>query len=463
MSKAGLGILVVEDDDGLRSQYRWLLSEYRVFAAQDRITAKALLERERPALAIVDLGLPPDPDGASEGLATVADILEAAPETKIIVVTGNERREHASQAVAAGAYDFFQKPADPDLLKLIVGRAARLYELEQENRRLSASLSRAPATRILGNSEAIQRVLRNMDRVAKTDITVLITGESGTGKELVADAIHRLSARASKPFVAINCAAIPESLLEAELFGHEKGAFTGAFKQNIGKIESANGGTLFLDEVGDIPPGMQVKLLRFLEDRTIERVGGRQPIKIDTRIVSATNQDLPKLIAEGRFREDLFYRINAVSLHLPSLRERGGDAVLLANYFLRKYAREFGRSFRGFANGAVAAIRENPWRGNVRELEGRVKRAAVMAEGAVVTAGDLDLTPPEAEPSLNLRDVRRRAEREVIELALSQTAGNIAKTAALLGVSRPTLYDLLEEHQLAVPRGARLAEISKDQ
>jgi len=280
---------------------------------------------------------------------------------------------------------------------------------------------------------------------------------------MVADAIHRLSARAAKAFIAINCAAIPESLLEAELFGHERGAFTGAFKQTIGKIESANGGTLFLDEVGDIPLSTQVKLLRFLEDRIIERVGGRQSIKIDTRILSATNQDLGKLIAQGKFREDLYYRINEVALHLPPLRERGGDCILLANYFLRKYAREFARTFRGFANNAVAAIRQHPWRGNVRELEGRVKRAAIMAEGAVVTAADLDLVAPASEPSLNLREARRRAERETIELALSQASGNIAKAAGLLGVSRPTLYDLMDEHGLAAQRGAQMAGTSKDQ
>src|ERR1043165_4982590 len=342
MSEPDLGILIVEDDEGLRSQYRWLLSDYKVLPARDRAEAKLLLQRERPALSIVDLGLPPDPDGANEGLAAVADILEASPETKIIVVTGNESREYASRAVAAGAYDFFQKPADPDLLKLIVGRAARLYELEQENRRLAASVHHTTVTRILGNSEPMQKVLRNLERLAKTDITVLITGESGTGKELVADAVHRLSARAAKPFIAINCAAIPESLLEAELFGHEKGAFTGAFKQTIGKIESANGGTLFLDEVGDIPLSTQVKLLRFLEDRIIERVGGRQSIKIDARILSATNQDLPNLITQGRFREDLYYRINEVAIQLPPLRERGGDSLLLANFFLRKYGKEFG-------------------------------------------------------------------------------------------------------------------------
>lgn len=452
MSSIAPDILVVEDDVGLRSQYRWLLSEYRILEAGDRETAREIALTERPGIAIVDLGLPPDPDGASEGLKTVSELLEAAPETKVIVITGNESRANASHAVALGAYDFFQKPADPDLLKLIVGRAAHLHALEQENRRLIASAAQTSMTGILGSSSVMQKILRDIERLAPTDITVLISGESGTGKELVANAIHRLSTRAHKPFVAINCAAIPEGLLEAELFGHEKGAFTGAIKQTIGKIESANGGTLFLDEVGDIPLSTQVKLLRFLEERVVERVGGRQTIRIDTRVVSATHQNLSALIADGRFREDLYYRINEITLALPPLRERGGDSVLLANFFLRKYAKEFGRVFRGLSNEAVAAIRLSPWRGNVRELESRVKRAAIMAEGAVVRAADLELVEPEGQRSLNLREARSRVERETIELALAEAAGNLSKTASILGVSRPTLYDLLNEHGLSAQR-----------
>lgn len=462
MSEPKRGILVLEDDEGLRSQYRWLLSDYRVFEAGDRGAAKDIASRERPGIAIVDLGLPPDPDGATEGLAAVNDLLEAVPETKVIVVTGNEAREHASRAIAAGAYDFFQKPADPDLLKLIVGRAARLYELEQENRRLAASAPQTQVTGILGNSAPMQKVLRDIERLAKTDITILITGESGTGKELVADAIHGLSARRAKPFVAINCAAIPEGLLEAELFGHEKGAFTGAIRQTIGKIESANGGTLFLDEVGDIPLATQVKLLRFLEERVIERVGGRQSIRINTRVLSATNQDLAKLIAEERFREDLFYRINEITIALPPLRERTGDGLLLANFFLRKYAKEYGRSFRGFSNAAANAIRKHPWRGNVRELEGRVKRAAVMAEGSVVQSADLDLAESVGERTLDLREARARAERETIELALAEVSGNISKAAGLLGISRPTLYDLLDQHGLLPPRAAQPSDAGRE-
>ncbi len=455
---SGSKILVVEDDDGLRSQYRWLLSDFQVLEAADRKSAIETAGREHPGLAIVDLGLPPDPDGASEGLATTGELLEAAPQMKIIVVTGNESREYAARAVAGGAYDFFQKPADPELLKLMIRRAAQLYELEQENRRLLAAAPNAGITGIIGNSAVMQKVLRDIERLARADITVLILGESGTGKELVADALHRQSGRRTKPFVAINCAAIPEGLLEAELFGHEKGAFTGAIKQTIGKIESANGGTLFLDEIGDLPFATQVKLLRFLEERVIERVGGRQTIRIDTRIISATNQDLGRLIAEGRFREDLFYRINEVTIALPPLRNRGGDSVILANFFLRKYAKEYRRSFRGFSPRASDAIRENPWRGNVRELESRVKRAAVMAEGTLVLPVDLELDEPRTGRSFDLREVRGRAECEAIELALAEAAGNISKAAVLLGVSRPTLYDLLEEHGLSVPRSGQKAD-----
>jgi two-component system NtrC family response regulator len=450
MSESRATILVLDDDEGIRTQYRWLLSQHKVLTAGDRAQAVELVERDRPAIAIVDLGLPPDPDGATEGLATVEQLLKIAPETKIIVVTGNENREYAVKAIASGAYDFFRKPVDPDLLGLIVDRALGVYELEQENRRLIAMAPQSPIAGIVGSSQEVLKVLRDVERVAKTDIAVLLLGESGTGKELIAQAIHRLGVRANKPFVAINCAAIPDSLLEAELFGHEKGAFTGAIKQTIGKIESANFGTLFLDEVGDIPLGMQVKLLRFLEDQVIERIGGRQQIKIDVRIVCATNQDLPKLINEGRFREDLFYRINEISVLIPPLRERHGDAVVLGNFFLKRYAAQFSRSFKGFTPDALAAMRRHEWRGNVRELENRVKRAAVMSEGPLVSARDLDLTPPEAARTLDLREARRRAERDAIETALAHAEGNISRAAKLLGVSRPTLYDLVQEHGISV-------------
>ena len=451
-------ILVLDDDEGVRTQYRWLLSEHKVLTAGTRLEALDAFERERPAIAIVDLGLPPDPDGATEGLATVEQLLQTAPEAKIIVVTGNENRDFAVKAIALGAYDFFRKPVDPDLLGLIVDRALGVYALEQENRRLVAMAPQSPIAGIVGSSPEILKVLRDVERIAKTDIAVLLLGESGTGKELIAQAIHRLGVRANKPFVALNCAAIPETLLEAELFGHEKGAFTGAIKQTIGKIESANFGTLFLDEVGDIPLSMQVKLLRFLEDQVIERIGGRSQIKIDVRIVCATNQDLKRLISEGRFREDLYYRINEITLEIPPLRERHGDAVVLANFFLKRYGAQFSRAFKGFTPDALAAMRTHEWRGNVRELENRVKRAAVMSEGPLVAARDLDQAPPEAVNSLDLREARRRAERDAIEMALAHSEGNISKAAKLLGVSRPTLYDLVQEHGIAVklrdlPRG----------
>jgi len=438
-------VLILEDDEGLRTQYRWLLSHYDVYVAGDRAEAVAIFARERPAIAIADLGLPPDPDGATEGLKAVSEFLDLSPSAKVIVVTGNDNREHAVKAVASGAYDFLKKPVDPELLKLTVERALRLSELEDENRRLSELTGRSSIGGIVGSSPQIQKVMRDIEKLAKTDIAILILGESGTGKELLALAAHQMSRRAAKPFVAINCAAIPEGLLEAELFGHERGAFTGAVRQNIGKIESANGGTLFLDEIGDIPMAMQVKLLRFLEDQVIERVGGRQRIKIDVRILCATNKNLAELIAAGTFREDLFYRINEISLHVPALREREGDIVVLANHFLRKYGKEFGRTFRRFSSDAVEAMLAYPWRGNVRELENRVKRAAVMTEGDIVRAADLDFVATGGTASLNLQEARRGAERNVVDRALAQADGNISKAAALLGVSRPTLYNLIEE------------------
>ncbi len=447
-------LLVVEDDEGMRRQYRWSLSDYRVVPAGTREEALRLFERERPAVAIVDLGLPPDTDGATEGLATLEGILSIAPETKVIVVTGNELRENAIKAVGAGAYDFCQKPIDISTLALIIKRATRLHELEAENRELTRLNSTSPIDGIVGSSPQILAVLRSIEKIAPTDVSVLILGESGTGKELLARAIHRLSPRGSKPFVAINCAAIPETLLESELFGHEKGAFTGAVKQTIGKVEQANHGTLFLDEIGDLPLAMQVKLLRFLQNQVIERVGGRVEIKVDARIVCATNQSLDALMKEGRFREDLYYRLNELTIKAPPLREREGDAVLLANYFLRKYNEQFGHRLKGFTADAVSAIAGHPWRGNVRELENRIKRAVVMADGALITASDLELEGSPASPvSLNLRDARRRAERETVQAALAQAGGNMSQAARLLGISRPTLYDLVGELGLAIDSG----------
>src|SRR5437660_7184376 len=442
-------LLLVDDDTGLLRQLRWAFSDHKVFPAGTRQEAIDFIKREPIPVAIVDLGLPPDPDGASEGLATLTEILAVAPATKVIIATGNETREHALRAIALGAYDFYQKPINIDVLQLIVSRAGQMFELEAENRRLLEAALASPIDGIIANSTGILRVLRTIEKIAPTDVAVLLRGESGTGKELLAQAIHKLSARAREPFVPINCAAIPETLLESELFGHEKGAFTGALKQTIGRIESADGRTLFLDEIGDVPLPMQVKLLRFLQNQVIERIGGRQPLQVDVRIVCATNQDLDLMMADGRFREDLYYRLNEVIVRVPPLRERASDAVVLASFFMRRFAAEYGRSVRGFGAAALAAISEYAWPGNVRELENRVKRAVVMTDGPLLSAADLGLAASGEKPqSLGLREARARAEREVLQLALARAGSNLTKAAKLLGISRPTLYDLMQQHQI---------------
>lgn len=451
MSPAARPLLIVDDDPGLLRQLRWAFSDHKVYPVSTRQEATDLVRKDPMPVAIVDLGLPPDPDGASEGLAVLADILAIAPATKVIIATGNETREHALQAIALGAYDFYQKPIDIDVLQLIVARAERIFDLEAENRKLLEATAASPIDGIIANSPEMLRVLRNIEKMAPTDVAVLLRGESGTGKELLARAVHKLSARAREPFVPINCAAIPETLLESELFGHEKGAFTGALKQTIGKIESADRGTLFLDEIGDVPLPMQVKLLRFLQDQVVERIGGRNPVQVDVRIVCATNQDLDLMMAEGRFREDLYYRLNEVTVQVPALRERASDAVVLANFFLARFAAEYGRLARGFSATALAAVRDHPWPGNVRELENRVKRAVVMTDGPLLSAADLGLATVEEEPqSLTIRDARARAEREVLQLALAQAGSNLSKAAKLLGISRPTLYDLMQQHRIGL-------------
>ena len=384
-------------------------------------------------------------------MATLSEILTIAPATKVIIATGNETREHALRAVALGAYDFYQKPIDIDVLRLIVSRAGQMFELEAENRRLIDAAAMSPVDGIIAGSPEMLQVLRNIEKIAPTDVAVLLLGESGTGKELLARAIHKMSARAVAPFVPINCAAIPETLLESELFGHEKGAFTGALKQNIGRIESADRGTLFLDEIGDVPLTMQVKLLRFLQDQVVERIGGRKPVQVDVRIVCATNQDLDRLMAEGRFREDLFYRLNEVTVRVPPLRERLGDAILLGSFYLRRFASEYGRQVRGLSAAALTAIQAHQWPGNVRELENRIKRAVVMSDGPLASAADLGFSGRENEPqSLGIRAARARAEREVLQLALAQAGSNLSKAAKLLGISRPTLYDLMQQHQIGL-------------
>ncbi|MBV7259839.1 PEP-CTERM-box response regulator transcription factor [Erythrobacter crassostreae] len=445
-------LLVVEDDEGLQAQLKWAYEDFDVVIAGDRESAIGALRSETPAVVTLDLGLPPDPDGTTEGFAVLDAIMELKPDTKVIVASGHGARESALQAIEHGAYDFYQKPVDIDALGLIVRRAFNLHEIEEENRRLVAnsSVDKTVLGRLITGAPEMVKVARTIERVASTSVSVMLLGASGTGKELLAQGLHDASDRAEGPFVAINCAAIPENLLESELFGHEKGAFTGAVKTTEGKIESANGGTLFLDEVGDIPLPLQVKLLRFLQERTIERIGGRKTIAVDTRIVCATHQNLEAMIGEGTFREDLFYRLAEIVVRIPGLAERHGDAVLLAKAFLKKFSADMNPSVTGFAPDALAAVDSHQWPGNVRELENRVKRAVIMADGKLVNAGDLDFSGDEEENAevLNLKAAREQADRKVIRHALARSEGNISNTAKLLGISRPTLYDLLKQYDL---------------
>ena len=444
MSDAKHKILLVEDDPGLQKQLKWSLSDYELVIAADRDSAIAQLRRHEPPVVLLDLGLPPDVDGATEGLAALQQILSLAPSTKIIVVTGNLDRANAVKAIHLGAYDFFQKPFEPDVLALMIARALHVHALEIENRLLAEKQAGSALQGLITSSEPMLKICRTVEKVAPANATVLLLGESGTGKEVLARGVHELSPRAGKRFVAINCAAIPDTLLESELFGYEKGAFTGAAKQTIGRIEYANEGTLFLDEIGDLPMPLQAKLLRFLQERVIERLGGRGEIPVDVRVVCATHRDLAGMIREGSFREDLYYRLSEISVKIPPLRERPGDAVLLAQAFLERYARELGRNIRGFTADALGALEMHAWPGNVREMENLIKRAAIMAEGNQITAADLGLDTGHAEPpSFNLRQAREHAERLAINRAFAHSDGSIAQAAELLGITRPTLYDLM--------------------
>jgi two-component system NtrC family response regulator len=445
-------LLIVDDDEDLRTQMRWALADdYEVLLAADRPGALEMLRSQRPPIVTLDLGLPPDAGGASEGLAALEQIERLADPPKVVVITGRAERDYALKAVDQGAYDYFCKPIQVEELKVILRRALNLHQLEEENRERQRKDQGQGLDEMLGASPPLQAVFTAVRKVAPSNAPVLILGESGTGKELVARAIHRLSARYRGPFVAINCGAIPDNLLESELFGHEKGAFTGAHVQRKGRIEMAHGGTLFLDEIADLSLVLQVKLLRFLQERRLERVGGRQEIPIDVRVLSATNANLKQAMGEGRFRDDLYYRLGVVNISLPPLRERGDDVTLLATAFLERYAAEAGQRITAFSQDALTALSAHPWPGNVRELENRVKRAVVMAEGPRVTPADLELDSqarPEGRP---LRDVRAELERETIQRALSKNKGNVSRTAAELGVSRPTLYGLMEK--LGITRG----------
>jgi two-component system NtrC family response regulator len=442
-------LLVVEDDPGLQKQIRWSLEDYDVQLAADRDSALNQIRRFEPAVVLLDLGLPPFPDSAEEGLATLQQIVVLAPSTKIIVVTGNQDRANAVKAINQGAYDFYQKPFDPQILGMIIARAFRVHALEQENRALQQRQPDEAMQGIITSAAEMLKVCRTVEKVAPSNATVLLLGESGTGKELLARAVHQLSSRANERFVAINCAAIPDALLESELFGYEKGAFTGASKQTVGKIEYASKGTLFLDEIGDLPLPLQAKLLRFLQERVIERLGGRGEIPVDVRVVGATHQNLEALIQAGSFRQDLYYRLSEISVMIPPLRARQGDAALLAHAFLEKFSQQQNRALKGFTPDAIDAIEAYPWPGNVREMENVIKRAVIMAETGQISALDLGLKTDATESQpLNLRQVRDEAERRAVVRALGRTNGNIVQAAELLGVSRPTLYDLLNRFGL---------------
>ncbi len=438
-------LLVVEDNPGLQKQLKWAFSGFRVYLAADRAAAIDLLREHRPHVVTLDLGLPPDTANASEGLAALGEILAIAPHTKVIVVTGNDDQAVALRAISLGAYDFYQKPVDPDVLALIVERASSLHDLEAENRRLLATQSSSVLDGIVYSSDSMLKACKMVERVGPTDVTTLLHGESGTGKELFARALHDLSSRRDGPFVAVNCAAIPETLLESELFGYEKGAFTGAVRQNPGKIEHANGGTFFLDEIGDMPLPLQAKMLRFLQEHQIERLGGHNIISVDVRVICATHRDLGECIKSGTFREDLYYRVSEIVIRIPSLREREGDKMLLARTFLEKYAAEHSREFRGFTEEAGKQIEAYSWPGNVREVENRVKRAVVLADGNIIGPDDLGLQLPSEIPGLDLREAREAAERKVIQRALDIHGNNMSRAADALGVSRPSLYNLMKK------------------
>jgi two-component system NtrC family response regulator len=444
-------LLIVEDDLALQRQLRWSLDSFAAVTAADRESALLQFRRHAPAVVTMDLGLPPDPDSVSEGFKLLEQLLDIDPNVKVIVLTGQNAQEHALRAVAQGAYDFLAKPFEPDVLKLSVERALRLAELQAENRRLRSAQGVDALSGLITRDARMLRLARTIERVAPSNATVMLLGESGTGKEVLAQGLHAASKRSGR-FVAINCAAIPENLLESELFGYEKGAFTGASKTTPGKIETAHGGTLMLDEIGDLPASLQAKLLRFLERRTIERLGGRSEIAVDVRVVCATHQDLKNQIRDGRFREDLYYRLAEIVVEIPPLRERAGDAVLLAHAFLRRFAQEQRRAGLMFAEDAIAAIEQHAWPGNVRELLNCIKRAAIMADGERLTAEDLGLPAPQAafeEPGspsdLNLRAIRDNAERTALVTALARTNGNVGRAAELLGISRPTIYDLMKK------------------
>ncbi|NLC70071.1 MAG: PEP-CTERM-box response regulator transcription factor [Desulfuromonadaceae bacterium] len=451
-------LLIVDDKEEIQKQLKWGLSkEYKVFAADSVARALELFREHEPKVMTLDLGLPPDEDGSTEGFRCLEEVMRLAPWTKVIVLTGHEERENALKAIRMGAYDYYTKPVNLDELRIILNRAFHLAVIEEENRQLHSALSAEGKEMqgIFGHSPSMLEIFKTIRKVSSSDVPVLILGESGTGKEMVAAAIHGNSPRRSAPFIPINCSAIPETLLESELFGHEKGAFTGAYGRVQGKFESAQGGTLFLDEIGEMPLSLQVKVLRFIQEKVIQRVGGRENIEVDARIISATNTNIKEAIKDGKFREDLFYRIGVIIIELPPLRERGNDIIFLANLFLRRFGEMHNKRARRFSAAALRQLEAHSWPGNVRELENRVKRAVIMAETSIIEPADLDFAGQdrsaannsEKPPStLTLREARDRLDKEMILAALEQHQGNILKASELLGVSRPTLYDLMKKH-----------------
>ena len=454
MSEKQRVLLIVEDDPALQKQMRWAFDSRETIVADDRESAIAQLRRHEPAVVTMDLGLPPAPDDVTEGFRLLREILALAPDTKVIVLTGQHDRENAVRAVGLGAYDFFAKPFEPELLELTIERAFRMHDLQVENARLAA-VGSSPLSGLLTRDPGMLKICRTIEKLASASVTVALLGDSGTGKELLARALHVLSPRVAERFVAINCAAIPDTLLESELFGYEKGAFTGAVKQTLGKIETAHKGTLFLDEIGDLPLPLQAKLLRFLQERVIERVGGRDEIPVDVRIVCATHRDLKAQIKAGLFREDLYYRLAEIVIEIPPLSEREGDAVLLAHAFVQRYAHENGRGSMALTEDAINAIDAHPWPGNVRELENCLKRAVIMADGNRITADDLGLETVEEDlERLNLRHVRDEAERRAVLRVLARTNNNVARAAEILGISRPSLYDLMNRFDLKKEAGS---------
>ena len=448
-------LLIVDDDEDLRTQMKWAFAQdYEVLLAEDRKSALEVFRAAQPSVVTLDLGLPPQPAGVEEGFAVLSEILAVNSRVKVVIVTGRGERENALRAVETGAYDFFYKPIQLDELKVVLRRAFYVSQLEREQREMKKRLSDDSFQGILGSCEKMQQVFTRIRKVATTDAPVLITGESGTGKELAARAIHQLSIRRDEPFIVINCGAIPENLLESELFGHEKGAFTGAHIQRKGRIEMARGGTLFLDEIGELPLLLQVKILRYLQEQVIERVGGREAIVVDARVIAATNRNLEAAMKEGTFREDLYFRLGVFVLNLPPVREREMDVIELARVFVSRYAEENKKKINGFTPDAVRAVQGYGWPGNVRELENRMRRAVIMADGNKITAEDLEMAPVAPQQGryegMGLKEAREALEKELILKALARNSNNLSKTAIELDISRPTLYDLMEK--FAIPK-----------